>query len=218
MTRSRGHQLLEVKGQAVGALREEIDDLSINGPAQDRLDEVLHRLAVEWSQVDPAHPFGAQELRQEWRRRVAAMEFVSSVGRQQEQRFIAKIPDQEAQEITGRGVGPVDVLQDEDDGSPLCRLTEDREHGVEQPDEADIGRSLDPATSRRRPSTGVPTRIREERRDRIRVIGDDGRVARISPAEPRPERLDERGVGKAVAVQVEARDPAGPAYRPRPSR
>ncbi len=79
---------------------------------------------LEPLQVDALDARLALGLGQPRCQRMAAMQFVTAEGRDHEKSLVACIPRQEGEQVTGRTVGPVHVLDDEQDG---IRLTEPAE-------------------------------------------------------------------------------------------
>ena len=95
--------------------------------------ELLDRLAVgEREELDALDSPAALELGDERQQRVAAVELVGAVGEQQHDRAVAQVADQEAEQVTGRPIGPVKVLDDEQQRAPLGYPGQDPEQELEQ--------------------------------------------------------------------------------------
>ncbi len=119
------------------------------GDAGQQLDELA---TLEPRQVDALDARLALGLGQPRRQRMAAMQFVAPEGRDHEQSLVAGVAGQEGEQVAGRTVGPVQVLDDEQD---RVRLAEP----AEQPQGALEDAGLEPfglARRRRpRPPTGA---------------------------------------------------------------
>ena len=71
-------------------------------------------------------------------------------------RSVREVADQEGDRLAGRRIGPVEVLDDEQDGRDLRQPLEHAQHGVEQPGLVRFG--LRSPSSRRRPGSSDGTR------------------------------------------------------------
>src|SRR6266545_3873619 len=71
---------------------------------------------------------------------MAAVQLVGAVGRDQQDPFLAQVPGEEAQQVTGGLVGPMDVLDDQDGGRPPPEPVEDAEEQFEEPARLVYGR------------------------------------------------------------------------------
>ena len=95
--------------------------------------ELLDRLAMrEREELDAFDAPASLELGDERQQRVAAVELVGAVGEQQHDRAVAQVADQEAEQVTGRPIGPVKVLDDEQQRAPLGDPGQDPEQELEQ--------------------------------------------------------------------------------------
>ena len=71
-----------------------------------------HRLA-ERGELDDLDALEALELGEQRSERMTAVELVGPIGRDDEDRLGPRVPDQEAEQVTRGGIGPVEILQDE---------------------------------------------------------------------------------------------------------
>ncbi len=118
--------------------------------------------------------------------RMVARHDVGLVGHHDRQPLVARDADQEGDQGSGRGIGAMQVLEDQRDGPALAESTEDAEDPFE-------GARLAALGGRRRPATG-------------RIVGDAGREVR----QQAHELAERRGPGSRAA-----RDRAGRAGRAR---
>ena len=71
---------------------------------------------VEPGQLDALDFREPLELGEEWQQRVPAMQLVRPVREDEPDPRLMHVPDEESQQVTRRLVGPVQVLDDHDDG------------------------------------------------------------------------------------------------------
>ena len=175
------------------------DEVGVEVVTRDRA-ELLRRLAPverdDLQSLDPARPIELGEERQE---RVAPVQLVGPVGQDERHADVAQVPDQEAHQVAGGPVGPVEVLDDEDHRSDRREPVEDAEQHLEQ---AALGRA--------RVETGsILVRGRAEVRDEAGEVGsavaDDGiELVGREPAHQAAERLDDGGVWQGTVTQDDA--------------
>ena len=128
-----GHQqLLDEEGVAVGAALDPVDEIRGRVRAVDRRDEAGRLLAVEPLEVDPLERPGPGDLGKPRQQRVAAVDLVGPVGQAQHDPVGGEVRDEERDRVAGRGVGPVEVLDDEQQRLVAGDLLEDAEQGLEQ--------------------------------------------------------------------------------------
>ena len=89
-------------------------------------------VGVEPLDVDPLHLAAPFQLGQPRQERMAAMQFVRSEGHDQEDAIGPQLTDEERDRLPRRGVGPVEVLDDEEDGFDLGKPLQHAEDRVEQ--------------------------------------------------------------------------------------
>ena len=125
--RVRGEELLDVERQPVGPLNHAVDDLSRRLVPEDRgrlLDDLQ---AIERGHVEPLNPGRSLKLREQPHQRVSPMQLVASNGAHDQEAFVADVAEQEAQQIPGRAVRPVEVLEHQ----------QHRRHRGQSPDDVD---------------------------------------------------------------------------------
>ena len=193
------------------------------GPRVDRLDEARLDLvsvdrpelrgelgSVEATQVQPLDPAGAVELGEERQQRVAAVQLVRPVGHEEHDAGVAQVPDEEREQVAGRPVGPVQVLDDEEDRRPFGEPLQQREDVLEQRPlgrahverpggRCDGGLRLGPALAVARQQVG----------DQAGEAGSPGagdplEVVRRHAACPGPQRLDDRPERDPAVADVHA--------------
>ncbi len=128
----RREQLLGEERVAVGALEHVPDQRLARLLAEDRDQESAELLARKRSQVDPLDDGSAIELRHERPQGVATMKLVAAVGADEQQPRVVRVANQEGEEVPGRSIGPVQVLDREHDRSGLAEAGEQREQDLEQ--------------------------------------------------------------------------------------
>ena len=120
-------------GVTVAAHVHALDHLARGRGAED-VGELLGELvAVEALELDPLRARTALELGEQRAQRMAAMELVRAVGREHEHALLAQARLEEAQERSRRPVGPVDVLDPEQQRLLGTELGDQLEKGVEEP-------------------------------------------------------------------------------------
>jgi hypothetical protein len=111
-----GHgQLLDEERVAVGA-REDLVDLGRVGfGGEDSGDLTADFGAAETAEFDTADGAQPVEFGEQRAQRVAAVDVVGAVGGDDEEAAAAERAEEVGEEVAGRGVGPVQVLQEDDD-------------------------------------------------------------------------------------------------------
>ena len=161
---------------------------------------------IEVDAFDEAAPVEFGEPRQE---RMAPVQLVRPEGHDQDDPVVTELADQERDRLAGRRVGPVEVLDDEDDRLDLREPLEDPEDRVEHAWLECLGLG-----SRVRPA-GAAER-RHQAREIVAGAADDGvEDVRLERADERPQRFDDRAVWHAAVTDVGAAadDHAHPASR-----
>ena len=193
-------------------------------PGPDPVDEVPGRrdsqlvgqqarqfVAIEPPEVDPVDPLGAFELGDIGRHDVARIEFVGPQGGDNEDAGIAQVPRQEREQVTGRRVSPLDVLDDQDQRRDTGQPLNDAEDELEQPPlgEPVVG----PWVEARREGSGWigvdPIRSWPDLRHQPRQLASVGPEERgdragIDVTQQRPEGLDEGRVWQPAGAEREA--------------
>ncbi len=129
-----GGQLLDEEGVPLRAAVDPVHQLAVGGGgAQDAGQLGGHLPAVEPLQLQPldgAQPF---ELGEEGAQRVAAVQVVAAVGGDQQHPGAVQGAHQEGEQLAGGAVGPVQVLDGEDEGTLRAEPFEQPRGVLEQP-------------------------------------------------------------------------------------
>ena len=151
---------------------------------------------IEALQVDPFDPAAAIELGEPRQERMPAVQLVRPEGHDQDDPIRPEVADQERDGLAGRRIGPVEVLDDEDDRGDLRQPLEQAQDGVEQArlERFALGHPVD----------GVG---RAERRHEMGEVGprradDRLELVRIQLLGEAPQGLDERRVRDAPVADV----------------
>ena len=127
-----GQDLFGIERIAARPLHRPLDQPRIRDATRPVGDESGQFIAVEPGQVDPIDPPAALQLREVHPEGVPRVGFVGPDGRDEEDRLVVEIPDEEGQEIAARWVGPVEVLDHEDHGRRSRESNEDAEDKLEE--------------------------------------------------------------------------------------
>ena len=130
--RARSQQLLGEVRVALRARVDPRDELTVRAAADDALHLQRRVGAGQRVEVEALRALAARQLAHEPEqgRRDG---FVRAQRDQQQQPLLAQVAREEAQEILGGAVGPVDVLDDEQDGRLGAETAEEPEQQLEQP-------------------------------------------------------------------------------------
>ena len=150
----------------------------------------------ERAQLDPLDPVQPLGLGEEGPQRVAPVELVGPVGRDQHEPLAARGAQQEGEEVARRAVGPVQVLDDEHERRLLGQPAEQGEQRLEQ---AGLGELLVGGGGGRVAGLGQqPAQL---------GLAGAGQLAEGVGAELAPQvaqRRDDRGVGQLALAQLDA--------------
>ena len=111
----RSHQFLGEERVPVGTPGDRIDKGRRRRRAGDggqQFDQLVALEPLEVDALDARLALGLGEPRRQW---MAAMQLVTPEGRDHQQALIARVPRQECEQVACRPVGPVHVLDDEED-------------------------------------------------------------------------------------------------------
>jgi hypothetical protein len=203
----RGEELLDEEGIAVGPLVDALRHGALGRRPQDRRRQRTRLGRVEAVEVDPLRPARAFQLRQPGPHRVPAVELVRSDRQRQADSLGAHGPDQVRDRIPGGRVGPVQVLDHEQQRLQVAQAVDHAQDGLEQPRLRPLGARID-ADGRARDH--ARRRFRRERRHEpgeLRTVGPDhlgSRLGRQVVGEP-AQRLDQRAIREAALPDVGAR-------------
>ncbi len=128
----QAHDLVDEEGVALGlpvdSLHQGLGRLNPGGD----LDEAGHVALAEAAQEDALAELSAGQLAERVSEGMLASQLHVAVCSENHQAGAAQLPRQELQQEERRLVGPVEVVQDEDDGLAVARVLEERRDGVEQ--------------------------------------------------------------------------------------
>ncbi len=206
-----GEDLLGVERVPVGPGPDPVDEVRGRRDSQLVGQQARQFVAIESPEVDPVDPLGALELGDIGRHDVARVELVGPQGGDDQDAGIAQVPGQEREQVAGRRVGPLDVLDDQDQRRDPGEPLDDTEDELEQPPlgepvvgpgskrpETAVGGSASTRSGRGADLRHQPRQLAsvrpEERRDR----------AGIDVAQQRPEGFDERRIRQPPGAEREA--------------
>ncbi len=157
-------------------------------------------MAAQPGQFEPLGPAAALQLAKERPQRMAAAQLIRAVG-QQQRHASAQVADQEAQQVAGGLVGPVQVLDHQQQRAALSEAVQYPEQQLEQPaghQPSGAGRGLNPS----------PSRVAELGHE-ARQLGPDTaehplQLRRVHGIAERPQRLDQRRIGDHPLAQGQA--------------
>ena len=156
-----------------------------------RAQVVGHVGVAEGGELDGGHPGQAEQLRDHRPQRMTAVQVVGAVGDHHRHLFPVQHPAQEGEQVAGGAVGPVQVLQHEQDG-PLCRQL--GQHPQDRAEQLLLRQARQ--VGRRRAGTAVGQQPPEHRAGGDRV---EQRLVRAGAGGRRAQRVGERQVRDAVA-------------------
>ena len=106
----RGEELLGVEGVPAAPPGQRPPHLGADRPIEDRARQFGDAGLVERNELDPLRPCGVLEIRQEGQQRMASVQLVAAVGRDQHDPLQATSPRQFGHQLPGGAVSPVEVL------------------------------------------------------------------------------------------------------------
>ena len=212
-------QLLGEQRVALAARVQALDELGVGRPAEDVGEQVGELVARQARQLDPARAGVALELGEQRAQRVAAVQLVGAVGRDDEDALGPQAAPEEDEEGAGRAVGPVDVLEHERERLLAAEVVEQREQRLEQARLAErrLGAARRLGIGGR--GRGAAAELREQRGE----LGADARGQRVEDgvalARERAQDAHDRRVGQLLLAELDAlADLHATARLPRPAR
>ena len=130
-------QLLDVEGVALRTLHDPLDVVVVllaEGlalAADHLLDHAAHGAGRERVELDPLDAGEAHPLGHALAQRVASVHLVGAEGHHDQAAALEAAGEQEADQVAGAGVGPVGVLDDEDDGPEGGEVLDEGVHRLE---------------------------------------------------------------------------------------
>jgi len=128
-----GQQLLRVEGVAVRSHEDVVDEPGRGRRLQDRIELGGQLGPSERAEVNAFDAVVAAELGQQRSQRMAAHQLVGPVGQDQQQPLVPQPPRQEHHQVTGRAVGPVEILEHEDQRRLATESAEQVQKHLKQP-------------------------------------------------------------------------------------
>ncbi len=121
-----GEQLFAEERVAFGALEQPRGELGIGRRSQDPLDLSPKLRGGERLELEHLHPAEALVFSEERAKGMLSMQLVAAVRADHEQRLVARVADQKRQQVAGRAVGPVQVLDREHEWTFGAQVDEQR--------------------------------------------------------------------------------------------
>ncbi len=125
-------QLLDEQRDALGALRDEVDQLTVRAMAEDGLDLGGDAVGLETRQLHPLNSPLLVPARGDPSERMSAMQLIGPYGEHEQQPAAGGPGDQQREEVEGRPVGPLHVLEREHQRRAGRQPDDDAEHQLEQ--------------------------------------------------------------------------------------
>jgi hypothetical protein len=193
-----GDELLREERIALGAAEDGIDDLRRGNLAEDARELRDHIVAVETLEVDPLRSTAAFHLGEERPQRMAPVQLVAAERRHDDDACRAELMDEVRQQVAGRPISPVEVLDDEEQRAFESEPLEQSEHDLEEA--GDGAGCLDCEVLIGRAEFGHEAT--ELGRGRTGVVADRRRAVL---ADERAQHLDHRTEGWAGLTEIDAR-------------
>ena len=208
--------LLGEEGIALRPGVDPLDDAARGPAAQDRRELLTLLGEIERPQVEALDQGIAGDLGQPHQQRMAALDVLGAERGHEHDAPLGEVPSQEAEEIAGRRIAPVQVLEHEHERSVAAQAIHEGEGELEQPRLVGraTGRLRGCARGRAAGARG-DRGIVEWRQEAGETRGDShqlradlaeklGKGVRLQLPAERPERLEEWSVRDALAAEVHA--------------
>ena len=111
-----GEDLFREEGVPTGPLQGPVDETGVRDMAELVGQQPRQVVPIEPGKVDPVDALAALELGQKGHERAARVDFVRADRGDEQDALVAQVADQEREEVPRRRIGPLEVLDDEDDG------------------------------------------------------------------------------------------------------
>jgi hypothetical protein len=194
----RRQQLLGEEGVALRAGLDLVDQRRVGRLAEDAGQQLGQLAAVQPSELQALGPAAALQLRQERPQRVAAVQLVAAVG-QHQRHPAAKVPDQEAEQVAGGPVGPVQVLHHQQDTAVGGQAVQHPQQQLEQPARRGRARLAGRGRRRRRSELG-----HQAGQLGARPAERPLQLLRVQQPTERSQRLHHRRIGDRAVAHVQA--------------
>jgi hypothetical protein len=194
-----GEQLLREERVALRAAVDPLDELVVWPGPEDAGQQVGDIDTVEAAHLEPLGPSAAVQSGQERPQGMPPVQLVGAVGQHQEQRC-PQVADEEGEQVQGRAIGPVQVLDHQHGRGPTGETLQQGEERLEHP-------------GLRRPADGQPGRRRllalpelGQQAGQQRPSGSGQLVQRrgLQPPGQTAERLDYGCVGQRPLAELDA--------------
>ena len=171
-------------------------------------DLVGHRLDVgrqQAAQLDAPRLRRALQDGQQRAQRVTAVQLVGAVAERDQHALVGEVAPQEREEVARRAVGPVDVLDDQDDRGVAAEAVDRRQQRLEEPRlRLAVGfAALMIACGR----AAVAARVVQAGQQRRQLVARGGRKLQqrgVPGADQRPQGADQRRVGQLAVAKLDA--------------
>jgi hypothetical protein len=208
-----GQQLLGVEGVALRPRHDALDERRRRrtGRAGEPSHERRHVRVAQRGELDPLHARQAHQLGEQRPQRVTAVQIVGTVGGHHHHRLVDQPGQEVAEQVAAGPVGPVHVLQHDQQRGDRCQLADESGHRLEQL-EAAVVDLLRRSAVRQRPAQVPPLGGRQHRRERRRPPGQQcgqdgvshGGGGQLRLDRDRPEQVDEGQVGQPDVTEIDA--------------
>src|SRR6185369_3970445 len=125
-------QLLGMEGVAIRALVDPTNQRWVRVRPEDPPQQVGEVGAIEAGELDPFPAATPLQFRQERHERLTTIELVAAVGQQDEDSLAVQVADEEAEQLETGSIGPVGILDDQDDGSLAGKPVHEEEQLLEE--------------------------------------------------------------------------------------
>ena len=160
------NRLPQNEGIALGDLRHGLDEGLVGGRAHHRLEEVRDLVVVEAAQCDALGVGLAGDLAEHGAQRVASPHLHLPVAGDEEECAVLHLPRQELEQQAGGLVGPVEIVDQDDEGLVRATPTQVARDALEEPEARLVG-----ARGQLRRGRAEPLgQLRNEMRDGVRVV------------------------------------------------
>ena len=206
--RRRGHELLGEERVAVGAREDGPHQLRRRGRADDSRDLLAGLLERQRSELEALRDRRGTDVGEEAAQAVAELDLVAAMGADHEDALVPQAPREERHEVERRSVGPVEVLEREEDGTAGRRAVDPLQDARMQARDPPGGE-----LRARRPRRGRPRRRREEAGRAVAVAsvasvaGQDAQ--RVDDRQERDRRVLEHSALPMEHERARARDVGG---------
>ena len=190
-----GQQLLDKERVALRAGDDRLRHRGREGRSAAALQQGLHLLAAKRPQLQPRRHAGAPEPHHESAEPMLAQQLLAAVGPKQQHPPLVEVVGEEGDQVEGRAVRPVQVLQHQDDGFGGRDRVQQREQLLEQPE----------LRSRRAVALGCGVLAQNHPgRKPSQLTGRPQQLSDVLAGQQRTNRLGDRQVWHIGADQVDA--------------